>query len=147
MDVIINFNDKRLEHEGYIERKILKFISIHTLHKNISLSFAMFFHNNCIDSSIVQDGCVESGIDAFVLGVKCSRLSLFEDPVDVMEKRSKRDVVNLINSLHHFLLTWGLAKEIEGIEESLLFACQEYIQNAWLYGFDLGRKKRKLRQL
>ena len=77
---------------------------------------------------MVEDGCIDFAIEAYLLGAKYSRFGYLGESMESANKRCQVEEKQLIDELYDFLLTWGKEDE-KGISfDEVYFAC-EYLSS------------------
>lgn len=144
MAVITSFDIKKREKQIKYERAVLKEISIKELKEKV----ARYFGSSNLTSSVlmnegIEEACYDVAIEAFLLGANYSKFSEYGEDIQVIKNRCREEDKHLKETLFHFLLYWG--SEEGNRNESLLYLCEQFVDEWWLEGFTKANKRRKLR--
>jgi hypothetical protein len=144
MNVITSFKEKKREKEIRYERKMLRDLSLEKLKKQAHECFSPFYQTYRVFPSVIEDGCIDMAIEAYLLGASYSRFGYYGEPLEMVKKRSAQEEKYLIDALFDFLCFWGELNDAL-IGESLYYACEHYITNWWTEGFEKGKKRWRLK--
>lgn len=126
------------------ERSVLREISIKDLKERV----ARYFGSSHLTSSMIMDtgieeACYDVAIEAFLLGANFSKFSEYGETLESIKNRCFDEDKHLKDTLFHFLLYWG--SEESSKDESLLYLCEQFVDEWWNEGFEKAKKRRKLR--
>ncbi|MCZ0755222.1 DUF2521 family protein [Anoxybacillus sp. J5B_2022] len=144
MNVITSFKEKKREKEMKYERKMLRDLSLEKLHKKANESFRLFYPDDRALPSVVEDGCMDMAIEAYLLGASYSRFGYYGEPMEKVKKRSAQQEKYLADALFEFLCFWGNHGDTSRAEV-LYDTCECYISYWWLEGFEKGKKRWRLK--
>ena len=144
MAVITSFDIKKREKQIKYERAVLKEISVKELKEKVT----RYFGSSNLTSSVlmntgIEEACYDVAIEAFLLGANYSKFSEYGEDIQVIKNRCREEDTHLKETLFHFLLYWG--SEEGNRNESLLYLCEQFIDEWWFEGFSKANKRRKLR--
>lgn len=145
MNVITTLKEKQREKQIKYERKVLRELSIDQLKKRVQQQFG---HNRLFSlsfSQVLEEGCYDVAIEAYLLGAHFSKFGYYGENVDSIKKRCKAEEKHLIDTLFNFVLYWGKAENQDYISESLYYECEQYVDSWWNDGFQKGKKMYKMR--
>lgn len=142
--VITNFDLKKREKQIKYERSVLRDISI----KDLKEKVARYFGSSNLTSSMImtsgiEEACYDVAIEAFLLGANFSKFNRYGESKEEVKKRCIEEDKHLKDTLFHFLLYWG-SKE-SNKNESLLYLCEQFVDEWWNEGFEKANKRRKLK--
>ncbi|QPA31093.1 YbaK family protein [Thermaerobacillus caldiproteolyticus] len=144
MNVITSFKEKKREKQITYERKMLRELSLEKLKKHVHECFDSFYRTYRVFPSVIEDGCVDIAIEAYLLGASYSRFGYYGEPMEMVRRRSEREEKYLIDTLFDFLCFWGNIDDVF-VGESLYYMCEHYISHWWIEGFEKGKKRRRLK--
>ncbi|MGP7819309.1 DUF2521 family protein [Niallia sp. 01092] len=144
MTVITTFDTKKRQKQMKYERSVLREISIKDLKERV----ARYFGSSHLTSSMIMDtgieeACYDVAIEAFLLGANFSKFSEYGETLESIKNRCFDEDKHLKDTLFHFLLYWG--SEESSKDESLLYLCEQFVDEWWNEGFEKAKKRRKLR--
>ncbi|WP_409291008.1 YbaK family protein [Peribacillus sp. SCS-37] len=145
MNVITTFKEKQREKQVKYERKVLRELSIDQLKKRVRQQFG---HNRLFNlsfSEVLEEGCYDVGIEAYLLGAHFSKFGYHGESVDSVRQRCEPEEKHLIDTLFNFVLYWGKAEGDDHVSESLYYECEQYVDSWWRDGFMKGQKMYKMR--
>lgn len=145
MNVIHSLNEKRREKQVNYELKLLKELSLPKIKEKIVNHFSFLFQSGTLCKSVVEDGCVDYAIEAFLLGAKYSRFGYYGESVERVKIRSKEEKLEIIHSLFDYLLCWGKATNDHMVDESIFMLSEHFIHSWWIEGYSVGKKRHKLK--
>lgn len=144
MAVITSLTEKRQEKQLRYERKMLRELSLEKLRAKVLEHFVPFYQTYRIFPSVVEEGCIDLAIEAYLLGAHYSRFGYYGEPTDSVRQRCVREEKYLVDTLFDFLCFWGNVED-DILGESLYYACEQYISNWWTEGFERGKKRYRLK--
>ncbi|WP_445492965.1 DUF2521 family protein [Niallia sp. 03133] len=144
MTVITTFDEKKREKQIKYERSVLREINI----KDLKEKVARYFGSSHLTSSMmmtkgIEEACYDVAIEAFLLGANFSKFSDYGESKESIKNRCYEEDKHLKDTLFHFLLYWG--SEESSKNESLLYLCEQFVDDWWKEGFVKANKRRKLR--
>jgi len=140
---IISLKQKRHQKELKYERKMLKELNLTEIKAKIDHCFRSF--EGKFKKTIIEDGCIDFAIEAFLLGAKYSRFGYYGESMQSANKRCQFEEKRLIDDFFDYLMNWGKIKEGELSIEELFIACEYFIHSWWEQGYTKGEKRYKLR--
>ena len=143
MNEIISLKQKRHQKELKYERKMLRELSLTEIKGKIDDCFGSF--NSNFKKSVVEDGCIDFAIEAFLLGAKYSKFGYYGESMQSAHKRCQLEEKRLIDDLFDYFITWGKVKGGDLSFEEIHLACEYYIHIWWKEGYLKGEKRYKLR--
>ncbi|WP_027410608.1 DUF2521 family protein [Anoxybacteroides tepidamans] len=144
MNVITSFKEKKREKEIKYERKMLRELSLEKLRVQAHQYFLPFYQRHRVFPSVVEEGCIDMAIEAYLLGASYSRFGYYGESIEQVKKRSAREEKHLIDALFDFLCFWSDVGDINA-GEPLYYACESYIAHWWTEGFEKGKKRWRLK--
>ncbi|GGJ75491.1 hypothetical protein GGR02_002777 [Anoxybacillus voinovskiensis] len=142
MNVITSFKEKKREKEIKYERKLLRELSLDKLQRKAGETFRFFYPHDQLPA-IVEDGCIDMAIEAYLLGASYSRFGYYGEPVERVKARSAKQEQYLADALFEFFCFFGNRHERDaGI---LHDTCARYISYWWMEGFETGKKRWRLK--
>lgn len=139
MDTIVNLQDRQREKQIKYERKMLRELSL----ENMKARFQKYFGSGFID--IVEDGCIDVAIEAFLLGANYSKFGYYGESKENVKIRCLHEEKHLIDTLFNFILYWGKIGLSDSYQEGLYHSCERYVDAWWEDGFSTGEKRYKMR--
>jgi hypothetical protein len=143
MNDIISLKQKRHQKELKYEKRMLRELSLTEIKSGIEGSFGSFADKD--KKEVIEDGCIDFAIEAFLLGAKYSRFGYYGESMQSANKRCQSEEKRLIDDLYDYFINWGNLTEKDISFEEVYFACEYYIQSWWKLGFIKGEKRYKLR--
>lgn len=143
MTEIISLKQKRHQKELKYERKMLKELNLTEIKAKIDHCFRSFEEK--FKKTIIEDGCIDFAIEAFLLGAKYSRFGYYGESMQSANKRCQFEEKRLIDDFFDYLMNWGKIKEGELSIEELFIVCEYFIHSWWEQGYTKGEKRYKLR--
>jgi Protein of unknown function (DUF2521) len=144
MNVITSFKEKKREKQILYERKMLRELSLEKLKTKVIEHFGPFYHMYRLFPSVIEEGCIDIAIEAYLLGANYSRFGYYGEPAESVRRRCAQEEKYLIDTLFDFLCFWGDIDD--GLaSESLYYTCEHYIIYWWTEGFEKGKKRRRLK--
>jgi Protein of unknown function (DUF2521) len=144
MNVITSFKEKKQEKQILYERKMLRELSLEKLKTKVIEHFGPFYHMYRLFPSVIEEGCIDIAIEAYLLGANYSRFGYYGEPAESVRRRCAQEEKYLIGTLFDFLCFWGDIDD--GLaSESLYYTCEHYIIYWWTEGFEKGKKRRRLK--
>ncbi|MBB5325751.1 hypothetical protein HNQ34_002852 [Anoxybacillus tepidamans] len=144
MTVITSFKEKKKEKEINYERKMLRELSLKKIQKQAYRYFRPFYPAYRVFPSMIEDGCIDMAIEAYLLGASYSRFGYYGEPLEMVKKRSAQEEKYLMDALFDFLYFWGDLNDMR-IGELLYDTCERYITYWWIEGFEKGKKRWRLK--
>ncbi|WMJ16054.1 YbaK family protein [Geobacillus proteiniphilus] len=144
MAVITSLAEKRQEKQLRYERNMLRELSLEKLRNKALEHFVPFYTAYRIFPSVVEEGCIDLAIEAYLLGARYSRFGYYGEPADSVRCRCAQEEKYLIDTLFDFLCFWGNIDD-DFLSQLLYDACEQYIANWWTEGFERGKKRRRLK--
>ena len=123
---------------------MLRDLSLEKLQKQANESFRPFYPGYHVLPSVIEDGCVDMAIEAYLLGASYSRFGYYGEPLEMVKKRSAQEEKYLMDALFDFLYFWGDLNDMQ-IGELLYDTCERYITYWWIEGFEKGKKRWRLK--
>ncbi|MBD1382725.1 DUF2521 family protein [Metabacillus arenae] len=145
MGTLLSFKEKRREKQLTYERKMLREISLTEIKKTILNYFNEFFQSRTISKAAIEEGCIDFAVEAFLLGAKFSRFGYYGESMQMVAYRCRHEEKLLTDDFFDYMLHWGKVNDDPMINESLMIACECYIQQWWKEGYTKGEKRYKLR--
>ncbi|MCA1032799.1 YbaK family protein [Bacillus timonensis] len=145
MNVITTFKEKRKEKQVKYERKMLRELSLEILKKKANECFGQFFQTGTMFAASLEDGCVDVAIESYLLGAKYSKFGYYGETYESVKDRCYMEEKHLVDILYDFLLYWGNIGDNNFVNESLYYACEQYVAYWWKEGFTKGEKRYRLR--
>lgn len=139
MDLVVNLQERQREKQIKYERKMLRELSL----EKMKMRFQQFFGRDFID--IVEDGCIDVAIEAFLLGANYSKFGYYGESEEEVKLRCYLEEKHLIDTLFNFILYWEGAEKSEFYQEGLYSNCEGYIGAWWKDGFKIGEKRYKMK--
>ena len=136
---IVNLQERRREKQINYERKMLRELSL----ENMKGRFLQYFGKDYID--VVEDGCVDVAIEAYLLGASYSKFGYYGESEDAVRIRCFQEEKHLIDTLFYFILYWGKIGESDAYQEGLYRCCEGYVGAWWKDGFTTGEKRFKMK--
>jgi hypothetical protein len=143
MNEIISLKQKRHQKELKYEKKMLRELSLTEIKGRIDDCFGSFAGKG--KNTIVEDGCIDFAIEAFLLGAKYSRFGYYGESMQSANRRCQLEEKRLIDDLYDYFLNWGKLNEKDISFDEVYFACEYFIQSWWKQGYIKGEKRYKLR--
>jgi Protein of unknown function (DUF2521) len=143
MNDVISIKLKRQQKELKYEKKMLKELSLTEIKDKIEEYFGRFADR--ANSTIIEDGCIDFAIEAFLLGAKYSRFGYYGESMQSANSRCQLDEKRLIDDLFDYFITWGKMHDKDILFDEIYFACDYFIQSLWKQGYLKGEKRYKLR--
>ncbi|KKI90699.1 hypothetical protein WQ54_19010 [Bacillus sp. SA1-12] len=143
MNDIISLKQKRHQKELKYEKKMLRELSLSEIKSGIEACFGSFAGK--VKRSIIEDGCIDFAIEAFLLGAKYSRFGYYGESMQSANRRCQSEERQLIDDLFDYFTNWGKMNEKDISFDEIYFACEYFIQSWWKQGFIKGEKRYKLR--
>lgn len=144
-NVITTFKEKRREKQLLYERKVLKDITPKVLKERFNTFLATQRSLGITFSQVLEEGCYDVAIEAYLLGARFCKFSFYGESVDQIKARCFHEEKHLIDTLFNFILYWGKISDFDMYNESLYYQCEQYVDNWWRDGFMKGAKRYKLR--
>ncbi len=139
MQLIVNLQERQRQKQIKYERKMLRELSL----ENMKGRFQQYFGEDHIE--IVEDGCIDVAIEAYLLGANYSKFGYYGESQDDARVRCFQEEKQLIDTLFNFILYWGNAETSDSYEEGLYHCCEGYVDIWWKDGFTTGEKRYKMR--
>ena len=73
MNVITSFKEKKREKQILYERRMLRDLSLEKLKTKVIEHFSPFYYMYRVFPSVIEEGCIDIAIEAYVLGANYSR--------------------------------------------------------------------------
>jgi hypothetical protein len=144
MNVITSFKEKKQEKQILYERKMLRELSFEKLKTKAIKHFSPFYPMYRAFPSVIEEGCIDIAIEAYLLGANYSRFGYYGEPAESVRRRCAQEEKYFIDTLFDFLCFWGNIDD--GLaNESLYYACEHYVVYWWTEGFERGKKRRRLK--
>ncbi|WP_445613348.1 YbaK family protein [Geobacillus sp. YF-1] len=144
MAVITSLAEKRQEKQLRYERNMLRELSLEKLRAKVLEHFLSFYTTYRVFPSVVEEGCIDLAIEAYLLGARYSRFGYYGEEADSVRRRCVQEEKYLVDTLFDFLCFWGGIDE-DFVSQSLYYACEHYIGGWWMEGFERGKKRRRLK--
>ncbi|AGE20758.1 YbaK family protein [Geobacillus zalihae] len=144
MTVITSLAEKRQEKQLRYERNMLRELSLEKLRTKALEHFVPFYTAYRMFPSVVEEGCIDLAIEAYLLGARYSRFGYYGEPAASVRCRCAQEEKYLIDTLFDFLCFWGNIDN-DFLSQSLYDACEQYIGNWWTEGFERGKKRHRLK--
>lgn len=144
-NVILSFKEKRRDKQLRYERKVLKDLKPKLLKERYHSFMADQQSLGITSSHVLEEGCYDVAIEAFLLGANFSKFQHYGESVDTIKARCFHEEKHLIDTLFNFILYWGKISDFDMYNESLYYRCEQYVDNWWHDGFFSGAKRYKLR--
>lgn len=145
MTVVTTFWEKRQEKQWKFERHMLGGLSLEQLKEDAKKHFSPLFPMPVACSPYFLDPCVDTAIDAYLLGAEYSRFGYYGEKSDQVKKRCERELNEIFYLLFDLLHPWYDYHHLTA--ESLVIAVQYFVERWWEKGFLEGKKHHKLRLL
>jgi hypothetical protein len=142
--IITTFQEKKREKRLQYEKRLLRELSLKELQEDMKRYFSTYVHPSYVYYMVIEDGCIDVAIEAYLLGASYSRFGYFGESVKEARNRCYQSEKGYIDYLFDFMHTW-LTSSNSFHEESLYFTCEQYVQYWWEKGFQEGLKKFRLR--
>lgn len=143
MNDVISIKQKRQQKELKYEKKMLRELSLTEIKNITEKCFGnMQTHGK---KEIIEDGCIDFAIEAFLLGAKYSRFGYYGESMESANKRCKSEEKRLIDDLYDYFLRWGKMSDMEIAFDDKYAACEYFIKTWWEKGYVKGEKRYKLR--
>ncbi|UOE94289.1 DUF2521 family protein [Alkalihalobacillus sp. LMS39] len=143
MTVITTFSEKQREKRWKFERKVLRQLSLTELRENVKQQFQPLFPLEFMNHPYLLDPCIDTAIDAYLLGAEYSRFGYHGEDVTEVKARCKEELDEVQIQIFELLESWFL---YDGIRmESLAICVDVFIQTWWERGFFEGQKRYRLR--
>ena len=139
MNVIETLQERQREKQIKYERRMLRELSI----DNMKGRFKQYFGEDHLE--IVEDGCIDVAIEAYLLGANYSKFGYYGESQDNVRTRCYQEEKHLIDTLFNFILYWGEAGWSDAYQEGLYHRCEGYVDVWWKDGFTTGEKRYKMR--
>jgi hypothetical protein len=143
MNDIISLKQKRQQKDLKYEKKMLRELSLTEIKGKIDDCFGSIAEKG--KKTIIEDGCIDFAIEAFLLGAKYSRFGYYGESMQSANRRCQLEEKRLIDDLYDYFINWGKMNETDISFDEIYYACEYYIQSWWKLGFIKGEKRFKLR--
>lgn len=147
MSVIHTLNEKRREKQMEYELSVLKELSLKRIKETVAKHFLFYFESGAMYKSVVEEGCIDYAIEAYLLGAQYSRFGYYGESIQTVRSRCLQEVKELTHSFYEYLICWGKASNDCTMDESIFFTSEGFIHSWWLEGYEVGEKRHKLRLL
>lgn len=145
MAVIVSIKEKRREKQRLFEMKLLRELSLQKIVEKAEGYFVSFFQQNPYYKTSMEDVCVDTAIESYLLGADYSKFGFYGEPFESVQNRANQDINEMIHYLYDHFLYYKAVDENEMMVESLYRACEHYIDFWWKHGFDVGKRRRRMR--
>lgn len=145
MSVVASLKEKRREKQRLFEMKLLRELTLTKINEQAEMHFASFFHISPYYKGVIEDICIDTAIESYLVGAQYSRFGHYGESVSSAQKRSKKEIRELIHSLFEYFVYYRAVGESDLIGESLYMACDHFVDYWWKHGFEIGKKRRRLR--
>jgi len=146
VNVITSFSAKRREKEMKYEKKLLKDLSLNMLKKSVQQNFYKWrIQGGFLMEEGFEEACFDVAIEAFLLGGKFSKFGFHGGTYEEAKVRCQSDIYYLTETLYNFILYWEKIGLSSNIDESIYYACEQYIHYWWSEGYNKGIRRYKLR--
>ncbi|WP_078551205.1 DUF2521 family protein [Alkalihalobacterium alkalicellulosilyticum] len=143
MTVITTFTEKQREKRWKFERKVLRQLSLADLRKDVKEQFGPIFPIEFADHPYILDPCIDTAIDAFLLGAEYSRFGYFGESSSIVKNRCEDELQEIRIQIFDLLERWFL---YGGVSMDSLAVCVDFfIDSWWERGFLEGQKRHRLR--
>lgn len=143
MTVVTTFIEKQREKRWKFERHLLGELSIKKLKEDVKRHFGPLFPLQYSQSPFLIDPCIDTAIDAYLLGAQYSRFGYFGETSEQVKIRSEREIKEIFYQLFDLLEPWFPYHG--ATHESLDIAVEYFVERWWEIGFMEGQKRYKLR--
>lgn len=143
MTVVYTFFKKQREKRWNFERKVLGQLSIKKLKKDVKEHFQPIFSFQFYHSPFLFDPCMDTAIDAYLLGAEYSRFGYFGESAQQAKIRCEEELKDITFQLYDFLEPWYQYRFPS--MDSLVIAVEHFVDKWWEKGFHEGEKRYKLR--
>lgn len=146
MTVITSFTAKRREKQWKWERTILKEITLNHIHESVMSHFGSVkvMGGKPLQESVVE-GCYDVAIEAYLLGAQFSHLIHRGEKHDAIEIKSISTRKHITDTLYNFWLYWAKIGDHGGMDESIYFVCEPFVDHWYKEGVEKGTRRLKLR--
>jgi hypothetical protein len=145
VNVITTFAEKKRAKQLKYEKSVLRDISVNVLKERVRQYFGSSrITQSLIMNSGIEEACYDVGIEAYLLGANMSRFGFHGEDAETVKMRCYKEENHLIDTLYNFLLYWG-SNEEGGLNESLYYLCEQYVNSWWFDGFNKGERRIKLK--
>jgi len=145
MNVIHTLNEKRREKQMEYELNMLKELSLKRIKDTVSQYFTFYFESGAMYKSVVEEGCIDYAIEAYLLGAQYSRFGYYGESIQSVRARCIQEEKELTHSFYEYLICWAKATNDHSIDESIYLTSEWFIHSWWLEGYEVGEKRHKLR--
>ncbi|WP_153125703.1 YbaK family protein [Peribacillus tepidiphilus] len=145
MNVITNLKERQREKQIKYERTVLREMSPKLLKERVQTYLFSNHRLGVTYSEIVEEGCFDVAIEAFLLGANFSKFGYYGETAEEAKKRCEKEEKHLIDTLFNFILYWGKVGDYDLFNESLYYQCEQYVNSWWIDGFEKGKRRYKLR--
>ncbi len=143
MTVVTTFMEKQREKRWKFERNLLGELSILKLKEDAKAHFGPLFPRQFSHCPFIMELCIDTAIDAFLLGAEFSRFGYFGETSREVKKRCERELNEIYYQLFDLLEPWFSFREPS--LDSLAMAVEYFVEKWWEKGFFAGEKRYKLR--
>lgn len=143
MTVVTTFMEKQREKRWKFERKLLGELSILKLKEDAKIHFAPLFSMQFSHCPFLVEPCMDTAIDAYLLGAEFSRFGYFGETSIEAKNRCEKELNEIYYQLFDLLEPWFQYRN--PTLDSLALAVQYFVEKWWEKGFLEGEKKYKLR--
>ncbi|WP_273125254.1 DUF2521 family protein [Metabacillus sp. HB246100] len=143
MSEIISLKQKRHQKELKYEKKMLRELTLAEIKAKIDECFSGF--SSSVKKNVIEDGCVDFAIEAFMLGAKYSRFGYLGETMEAANSRCYHEEKQLTDELYDYYINWGKYRGSDSALEEVHLACEHYIHSWWKQGYMKGEKRYKLR--
>lgn len=143
MTVITTFVEKQREKRWKFERKVLKELSLKELRNHVREHFTPLFSFEHITYPYIMDPCIDTAIDAYLVGAEYSRFGYYGEEKIVVYERCYDELHEMVHYLYGLLEPWYRYGEVS--LDSLSVAVSAFIEYWWERGFLEGQKRYRLR--
>ncbi|WP_409303801.1 YbaK family protein [Peribacillus sp. SCS-155] len=145
MNVITTFRERQKAKQIKYDRTVLRELSIQSLKKRVHDYFENDNHHGIHFSQVVEEGCFDVAVEAYLLGANFSKFGYYGEPLEEARKRCHSQEKHLVDTLFNFILYWGKVIDDDVYNEGLYYRCEGYVGDWWKEGFQKGELRRKMR--
>jgi Protein of unknown function (DUF2521) len=143
MNDVISLKQKRHQKELIYEKKMLRELSLTEIKGRFEDCFGRFSEKG--KKEIIEDGCIDFAIEAFLLGAKYSRFGYYGESMETANRRCWSEEKRLIDDLFDYFINWGKVNVKDISFDEIFLVCEYYIQSWWKQGYVKGEKRYKMR--
>jgi hypothetical protein len=142
MNDVISLKQKRHQKELIYEKKMLRELSLTDIKKRFEDCFGFFEKGK---KEMIEDGCIDFAIEAYLLGAKYSRFGFYGESMEDANRRCWMEEKRLVDDLFDYFINWGKLNIKDISFDEVFLVCEYYIQSWWKQGYIKGEKRYKMR--